>query len=449
MSAIPQTITAVAPLLRRGEITPVDLVQSCFERIDRYESRVHAWAYLDRERAMADAQRLTQELQNGNNCGPLHGIPIGIKDIIDVFDMPTGCGSKHWAHSYARQDAACVAQLRQAGAIILGKTVTTPYAFLDPPRTRNPWNLDRTPGGSSSGSAAAVACGMCYAALGTQTGGSITRPASFCGVYSLKPTHGRVSTEGVLPLAPSLDHVGVMTNCVRDLELLYATLGSGPAPVQNPFDSSIEPRLQNEGATVLPLCVTRDYFDGHCDASTREALKAAIQKLAMGNEKDEEKRLESLHLPAGFSEVLQHHAVIMASEAAGYHQHRLDRHPDDYPVRIKELVEKGTALSGAELFRAYEAQRHLKQEYRLGFRVLITPAAPGVAPLANTTGNAVCNAPWSFLGLPTLSLPYGWSPEGLPLAIQLVGASRNEAGLFQAAAWCEKVLEFPARPLPL
>src|SRR6478672_9646775 len=194
----PMTITEAAGFIRKGELTPAELLEQCLARIDRYESRVRAWVYLDRDGAREQAERLTAELKAGQHRGPLHGIPVGIKDIIDVFDMPTGCGSKLWANSYARRDATCVARLRQAGAIILGKTVTTPFAFLDPPPTRNPWNLDRTPGGSSSGSAAAVACGMCFAALGTQTGGSVTRPASFCGVYSIKPTHGRISVNGVL-----------------------------------------------------------------------------------------------------------------------------------------------------------------------------------------------------------------------------------------------------------
>src|SRR5205085_712817 len=162
-------------------------------------------------------KRLTDELKKGQNRGPLHGIPIGVKDIIDVFDLPTGCGSKLWANSIARQDATVVKRLRQVGAVILGKTVTTAYAFLDPPVTRNPWNLNRTPGGSSSGSAAAVACGMCLGALASQTGGSTTRPASFCGVCSMKPTHAFLPLEGILPLAPTLDHVGIMARCVCDL----------------------------------------------------------------------------------------------------------------------------------------------------------------------------------------------------------------------------------------
>jgi Asp-tRNA(Asn)/Glu-tRNA(Gln) amidotransferase A subunit family amidase len=183
-----RTITEAAPLIRRGDITPTDLLDQCLARIDQYEAKVRAWVHIDREGAFEQADRLTAELKAGQNRGPLHGIPVGVKDIIDVFDMPTGCGSKLWANSYARRDATCVARLRQAGAIILGKTVTTAYASFDPPITRNPWNLECTPGGSSSGSAAAVACGMCFGALATQTGGSITRPASYCGVYSLKPT---------------------------------------------------------------------------------------------------------------------------------------------------------------------------------------------------------------------------------------------------------------------
>src|SRR5689334_13621607 len=206
----PLTIHEAAAMMRAGRLTPVDLLEQCLARVDRYEPHVRAWVVIDRAGARQQAERLTAELKRGQDRGPLHGIPVGVKDIIDVFDLPTGCGSKLWANSVARQDAGCVRKLRQAGAVILGKTVTTPFAFLDPPVTRNPWNLGRTPGGSSSGSAAAVACGMCLGALGSQTGGSITRPASYCGVAGCKPSYGAVSCEGVLPLAPSMDHPGPM-----------------------------------------------------------------------------------------------------------------------------------------------------------------------------------------------------------------------------------------------
>src|SRR5438034_2421832 len=214
------TIAAAAQAIRDGRLSPVTLLDACLERIDRYEPRVHAWVFVDHAYAREQAETATAELKQGIRRGPLQGMPLGIKDIFDVFDWPTAAGSRLWAESVARQDATVVRRLRQAGAVFLGKTVTTQYASFDPPPTRNPWDRERTPGGSSSGSAAAVACGMCLGALGSQTGGSITRPAAFCGVCGLKPSWGRVSAEGVLPLAPSLDHVGVMAPSVRDLAIL-------------------------------------------------------------------------------------------------------------------------------------------------------------------------------------------------------------------------------------
>src|SRR5438128_7491159 len=206
------TIHHAARELREGRLSPVELLDRCLRQVDRYEPAVRAWVLLDRDRARAQAERSALEIRQGQWRGPLHGIPLGIKDIIDVFDWPTAAGSRLWAQSIARRDATIVARLRQAGAVFLGKPVTTQYASFDPPPTRNPWNLERTPGGSSSGSAAAVACGMCLGALASQTGGSITRPASYCGVCSIKPTHGRVSADGVMPLAPSMDHAGAMAN---------------------------------------------------------------------------------------------------------------------------------------------------------------------------------------------------------------------------------------------
>src|SRR5262245_12357068 len=176
------TIHAAADDLRQGRTTPLELLDACLANLDRYEPRVRAWVFVDRDGARADAERLTAELRGGRCRGPLHGIPLGVKDIFDVFDWPTAAGARLWARSVARRDATVVQRLRQAGAVFVGKTVTTQYASFDPPPTRNPWDLERTPGGSSSGSAAALACGMCLAALGSQTGGSITRPAAFCGV---------------------------------------------------------------------------------------------------------------------------------------------------------------------------------------------------------------------------------------------------------------------------
>src|SRR5262245_7435061 len=223
------TIHAAAEQIRQGRLSPVDLLEPCLERIERHEGRVRAWVLVDAEGAREQARKCAREVEAGGWRGPLHGIPLGIKDIFDVFDWPTAAGSRLWAQSVARRDATVVHRLRQAGAVFVGKTVTTPFASFDPPVTRNPWDLQRTPGGSSSGSAAAVACGMCLGALGSQTGGSITRPASYCGVAGCKPSYGRVSADGVVPLAPSMDHPGPIALCVKDLALLLQTV-AGPDP---------------------------------------------------------------------------------------------------------------------------------------------------------------------------------------------------------------------------
>lgn len=451
MSSEPLTITAAAPLVRSGELTPSDLLEQCFRRIDIFEPAVKAWAYLDRERARQDAAKATDEIKAGNYRGPLHGIPIGIKDIIDVFDMPTGCGSKLWANSYARRDATCVERLRQAGAIILGKTVTTAYAYLDPPPTRNPWNLSRTPGGSSSGSAAAVACGMCLASLGTQTGGSTIRPASYCGVYSLKPTWGRVSVDGVLPLAPSLDHIGVMANCVRDLAVVFEVI-SGPTGYGRGWSAS----------SAVPDCITRvdatdppiphiDRFGGHFDRYITPDM-AALYDPFITRLDDALFDMDRVVTPAGFAEFADAHLAIMAAEAAEYHASRLNRHADDYPPEIRQLVEHGTNVPGAKLVAAHKLRDDLREQLEdmMSYdRFLITPATTSLPPDAATTGSPAFNSPWSFTGLPAISVPVGWTDSGLPYAIQLAGRRTYEDDLFGAAAWIERQFAHPHRLPPV
>ncbi|MFM8273102.1 MAG: amidase [Gemmata sp.] len=455
----PMTITEAAGLIRAGGLTPSDLLERCVERIERYDGRVRAWAHLDLEGAREQAARLTAELKNGRHRGPLHGIPVGIKDIIDVFDMPTGCGSKRWANSYARRDATCVERLRQAGAVILGKTVTTAYASFDPPPTRNPWNLDRTPGGSSSGSAAAVATGMCLGALATQTGGSITRPASYCGVYSLKPTHGRVSVDGVLPLAPSIDHIGVMANCVRDLAVLFQTIagpdgrdpGARTQTVADPFagchDAPGEPDF---GPSQEWLCVTDDFFLPRADGTTRTSFDALVRRLARYEPtQGTVGRVQPVSLPPGFAEAPEQQLTVMAAEAAAYHEPRFRRHPGDYPPKITSLIERGLRASAAEYARCRESQARLTEELRTRFRALLVPATPAAAPTAETTGDPSFNSPWSFVGMPVVSLPFAYTADGMPLAVQLVAKQGQEDDLFRTAVRVEDATAFERRPLPL
>jgi aspartyl-tRNA(Asn)/glutamyl-tRNA(Gln) amidotransferase subunit A len=443
------TIHAAAEEIRQSRLSPLDLLDACLAQIDRHEGRVHAWVMIDRQGARADAERLAQELRRGERRGPLHGIPLAIKDIFDVFDWPTTAGSKLWAQSVARRDATVVERLRRAGAVFLGKTVTTAYASFDPPVTRNPWDLSRTPGGSSSGSAAALACGMCLGALGSQTGGSITRPASYCGVTGCKPTYGRVSGDGVVPLAPSMDHPGPMGRCVRDLAIILQSIAGPdvrdvacshrPVPLMNPG--------HDEGLPAPRLGRLWGLFEQRAEAAVNSMMDQVSQAL-----RGRGATVTDITLPAGFAEVIARHRTIMAVEAAQYHGERLWRHGDDYPPKIRGLLEEGLACPAAEYARCKEYQRQLTSETLAcftGIDALLCAATTSPAPDAATTGDPAFNSPWSLTGLPTVSIPAGKSPEGLPLGIQLVGPAWAEAELFQVAAWCEKTLAVKLGEPPL
>ncbi len=436
------TIHAAAADIRVGRVSPVNLLETCLERIDRLEERVRAWVFVDRDGARAEAERLTQELKRGQYRGPLHGIPIGIKDIFDVFDWPTAAGSRLWANSIARQDATVVRRLREAGAVFVGKTVTTQYASFDPPPTRNPWNPERTPGGSSSGSAAAVATGMCLGATASQTGGSITRPASYCGVAGCKPSYGRVSCDGVVPLAHSMDHPGPIAGCVRDLAILLQCI----------FDEALSPPPDLSaalGGEIEPLRLgrLRGLFEERAEPAMRRRMDDVTRAL-----RDRGCEVEDVAVPASFSEVVENHRVVMAVEAAQFHGPRLRKHPEDYGPNITSLLEEGLACPATTYARVKEHQQRLTSEMGqllLEFPALICPATPGPAPDRGTTGDPAFNSPWSYTGLPTVSFPVGLSDDGLPLALQLVGNDFRERELFRAAACCEQALavRMPEPPL--
>jgi aspartyl-tRNA(Asn)/glutamyl-tRNA(Gln) amidotransferase subunit A len=434
---LPPTIHAAAEQIRAGRLSPVDLLEMCLGRIDRCEERVRAWVTVDREGARTEARRLADELRSGIDRGPLHGVPVGIKDIYDVFDWPTAAGSRLWAQSYARADAPVVKRLRQAGAVLVGKTVTTQYASFDPPPTRNPWGLGRTPGGSSSGSAAALACGMCLGALGSQTGGSITRPAAFCGVCGCKPTYGRLPLDGVVPLAESMDHPGPMARCVRDLALLLLALDAPDGP-ENGLPAELAQAPSKAAAPVLGRL--RGPFDDLAEPAMRDALDRAVERWGQAGA-----TVVDVALPAAFAEVLPRHRVVMAVEAARFHEPRLRRHPDDYGPNIRSLLEEGLACPAPEYARCKAHQRELTSLMEgclSGYEALLTAAARGPAPDAATTGDPAFNSPWSYTGLPTVCFPIAFSPDGLPLGAQLIGRPWGEYELFPAAAWCEQALGF-------
>jgi Asp-tRNA(Asn)/Glu-tRNA(Gln) amidotransferase A subunit family amidase len=432
-----ETIAGTARRLRHGEVTCVGVLQSCLDRIEDEETVVKAWVLVDRDGARLQASELDTELQVGRNWGPLHGIPIGVKDIINVKGRPIRCGMAGWEWVTRSVDAAIVARLRAAGAIILGKTVTTPFAWIDPPVTRNPWNLGRTPGGSSSGSAAAVACGMCLAALGTQTGGSITRPAAFCGVAGMKPTYGYIDEEGIFPLAPTLDHPGFIARSVADLRLIFEVCRRPELPA--------EPDVAwVRGAVERPrLWRPRGLFDRLASMEMGTALSSALE--CLGDAGAEVKDLEDASsLETDLLEpLLRDHRVILASEAAATHQKLGEARPATYPAQIAELLREGDKVRAVDYVQAREQrkQHRVAMDQMLSRAdAMITPAALGAAPDLSTTGDPVFNSPWSLLGLPTVCFPIGLSADGLPLAVQLIGRSGFDLHLLRTAQWCETVI---------
>jgi len=426
-----ETVAGLGKALRAGERTCVSIVEQCLSQIDRWEPQIHAWVRVDREGALERARELDQDAQAGRWRGPLHGIPIGIKDLVDLAGQPTAAGSKLLARTVAERDAPLIERLRDAGAIILGKTVTTQFACFDPPVTRNPWNFARTPGGSSSGSAAAVATGMCLAAIGSQTGGSITRPASYCGVAGCKPTIGRVSTEGVFPAAHTLDHPGPIARCVADLAILVDVLeGTSPDPRE---------RISLVPAARAPrIGRLHGLFDERAEPAMKTAFENALDRLRRAGAS-----IVDAPLPAEFGDVLVSHRRIMVYEIGEVHARRYEQHPDDYLPGMRQLIEESRGVTPAVYVAALEHRGRLRQAIATTFSdvdLLACPATTGPAPDPSTTGDPSFNSPWSFTGLPTVSFPIGLTPDGMPLAIQLVGRSDEEAPLFAAALWCESAL---------
>ena len=425
------TVTESAEKIQSGKLTPTELVESLLDRIEELEPKLDAWVTVDVEGALRSAKVLTREAASGRLRSPLHGIPVGVKDIINTRGLKTTMGSPLFSDYMPLFDASVVAKLRKVGAIILGKTETTEFAYLDPAPTRNPWNTGYTPGGSSSGSAAAVASRMCPLAFGTQTGGSITRPASFCGIRAIKPTHGLLSTEGVYPQSWSLDHVGFMARSVEDLSTtLQALTGMGS------FKSIRMPRIG------LPT----SYFNEIGTADVNRNLVEVVEKLRRAGA-----QIVEIELPETFHVVHPSHRVIMFAEAAAVHNTKFRENPFSYRPNIQGEVYSGLLVPSSTYLNAQRIRERFRREMLIaieGIDVFLTPATmtPPLKGLTST-GDAAFNVPWSFTGLPTVNIPSGLSDEGLPLGTQLVGRPFGETSLLGVASWCEKVLYFQDEPL--
>ncbi|MBI4497741.1 MAG: amidase [Chloroflexi bacterium] len=434
------TATEAVERLRRRELSPVELVTSLLERIDALEPDIQAWETVDREGALAAARRCEDVLAQGTG-GMLCGLPVGIKDIFLTAGLPTTADFAPYRDRdlAPQQDATAVARLRAAGAIILGKTVTTQFAFSDPARTRNPWNPNHTPGGSSAGSGAAVAARMVPAALGTQTAGSTLRPAAYCGVVGLKPSYGRISRWGVLPLSWSLDHVGIIVRTVADAALLLQALAgydardTGSARRQVPDYLAA---LAAEGPAPR-LGLVRDFMDAAAPESRAHVATVAARLEASGA------AIREIRLPLPLPDVLAVQQAIMQVEAAAVHAHLLTQHPESYRPKLRAYAEVGQLIPGPVYVHAQRLRRRIREGVLKGLRGLdglIMPTISDAAPDPSTTGDRTFQAVWTLLGLPAISLPTGLSAAGLPLATQLVARPFQEATLLGAAHWCAAAL---------
>lgn len=421
--------------LARAEISALEMVESCLARIDARENEVQAWTFLDPDYARQQALHLDEWRTSGRAIGPLHGLPVGIKDIIDVEGMPTENGTPIDRGRKPVQDAAIVTRLRQAGAIIMGKTVTTELAVFHPGKTRNPLDPQRTPGGSSSGSAAAVASGMVPLAIGTQTNGSVIRPASFCGIVGFKPSHGAIPRSGVLAQSPFLDTIGAFARGVEDAALLADAL-CGYDAADTDTRPCAAPALARIAAEAPPLLPTFAFVPGPVWAAKAEPdTKAAFEELAevLGERCD---RADLPELYAGAWDWLRRIQVAeMAKHYAGYHA----RGRDQLSPVLRGMIEEGQRVLAVDYLAARDWRTVLNgglDEVFERYDAILTPAANGEAPLGlEATGDPAFSTLWTFCGTPTVTVPLLVGANGMPIGVQLVGRRGDDARLLRSARW--------------
>ena len=446
MSLAALSLKEAAADIRVGRITSAELVADCLKRIEEVDAGIEAWAFLDRDYAMRQAEAADDHRRQGKATGPLHGVPVGIKDIFDTGDMPTEFGSPVWSGRTPRQDAAVVARLRAAGAVIMGKTVTTEYAYFQPGKTRNPRDASRTPGGSSSGSAAAVAAHMVPGAIGSQTNGSVIRPASFCGVVGFKPTHGLIPRSGALMLSRTLDHVGVFARSVEDAALLAEPLAGfdeedpDTRPVARPPFSAV---AESEPPLPPRLAFVRSAVWDRAEQVTHDAFAELVEKLG--------ESVSEVELGSAFERAVDFQRAVMEIEMSHNLHRDYEKVGDKLSGALRQVIERGRTYPAVDYLRARSAIAPLNEaleELFDEYDAILTPAAPGVAPAIDTTGDPIFCSTWTYLGTPAVTLPLLSSEDGLPIGAQLVGRRGNDARLLRTARWLAKTLQPGGRRRP-
>jgi Asp-tRNA(Asn)/Glu-tRNA(Gln) amidotransferase A subunit family amidase len=431
------TAMALAQAIRAGEITVEEAVRASLDRIQQVENEVQAWAFLDPGYALEQARRADRLLRDGQGIGPLHGVPVGIKDIFDTADMPTENGTPLHAGRRPTKDAMVVSLLRQAGAILLGKTVTTELAVFGPGKTRNPHDPRRTPGGSSSGSAAAVASTMAPLALGTQTNGSVIRPAAYCGVVGYKPSYGTISRSGVLKQSPPLDQVGVFARTVADAALLARAMMAF-----DDRDPAMRPTAQPDlvqAAAADPSLPPRFAFVktpawDQAAEDTRHAFAELCERLGP--------HVQEVTLPPVFDQSVDWHRAIMEADLAKNFASEYARGKEHLSAILRQMIERGEQVLAVDYNRAVEQIPILNRalaEIFTSFDVILTPATMSVAPMGlESTGSPIFCTIWTLCGAPAITLPILRGSGGMPMGAQLVTERGADERLLRSARWLER-----------
>ena len=429
-------VEELAAKIKDAQISSVEICERYIERINKFEKDIKAWAYFDKKVLLEKASEADDHRKSGKPLGPLHGIPVAVKDIIGTVDMPTECGTVIRKGKSYSQNAEIVDLLLNAGAIVMGKTATSELAYLGPPKTTNPHDYSRTPGGSSSGSAASVASFMAPLSIGSQTGGSIIRPASYCGVVGYKPSYGLISRNGVLKTSNTLDHIGVFGRTVEDVALLAKILikkdKHDPATIYYSAEKILEETKKGPLFEPKFIFYKTDFWK-IIDKKSRESFEYFIKSF---------KNIEVFDAPSYFKDIHKYHQIIHETDLANNFSVYYKKYKSKLSKFMQSAIAKGNKYSAKEYAEAIDFKKQSYESYQEVFEDyhgVITPSSPGVAPKGLTnTGTAEFNKVWSYLGTPCISLPLLEGENKLPLGVQLVGDRYDDHRFLGVAKWLEK-----------
>lgn len=454
-----QSLASAAEQLRDGSLSPVELTRASLERVEQTEGKLNAYVRMSADYAMTAARQAEDEIKSGRYLGEMHGIPVAIKDLYDIAGLPTTCSSEVRHDHVAQHDSACVARLKTAGAIVIGKTHTHEFAYgISTPTTGNPWNPDYIPGGSSGGSGATVASRGCFMAMGSDTGGSIRIPAAVCGIVGLKPTYGRVSRAGVASLSWSLDHVGPLTRTVRDAAISLKWLAGydprDPGSANEPVGDYLS--ALDAGVKGLRIGVPQNFFFDHVDPQIEAATRKAIEHYeSLGAS------IVEVNLPYA-DQIMGVEFGLCLPEASAYHQQMLRERADLYGEDVRAVLEAGELIPAVDYIQALRVRQMMKQAWSELYSKIDAMIAPSVVAPATRRGQenidwgngheepiksafVRLSAPANVTGLPSVAVPCGFSTEGLPLSFQVIGRPFDEAGILRIAQAYESAHDWHTR----